>query len=243
VSNLPTHASATNHPATEQLAVPQRVLIAEARPKHRTAFYDLMALIGGAVTNPGEIADSVRQLRPGPPFTHGPAMLLTAHLPGHAEPVGALVGGVPNWIYTHPLNTSGNLAAVLSPLVFTIHTVAVRPEARGQGIGRKLIRAAERRAAQAGYTLATLEHEPDLAAFYTRLGYRTGQRKMIIALSPQDLCGMKYDDLWAAAKPLAAHVRIVDIPGAPAPIVSGMVPGSTLPATTRIQDGQLVIGH
>ncbi|WP_425472858.1 GNAT family N-acetyltransferase [Streptomyces botrytidirepellens] len=131
------------------------------------------------------------------------------------------------------------LSAALARRIFNIHTIAVAPGCRRQGIARKLIRSAERRARESGFQLAVLEHQPELTGFYTRLGYHAGDSRLLIAMPRRNLLSQCYG-LLTAAKPLTAQVSVVDVPGAPARIVSGLLPGTDLPESARFTRGQLI---
>ncbi|MEU6071902.1 GNAT family N-acetyltransferase [Streptomyces sp. NPDC047082] len=215
------------------------VAIDAARPADEAAFHALIVSTTPGVPVPLAVA-SVVHLQPGPPFTHGTTLALVARTPDSPQPAGALLAGIPKWVYEHEMCAGTLLPTVLSRLVFTIHGVAVAPHARGRGIARKLIRAAERRAREADFTLATLEHQPNLTGFYTRLGYHTGDRQLIIALTRNHFLGQVFGGMHTASKPLAPHVRVMDVPGAPARIVTGMLPDTTLPVTARMERGQLL---
>src|SRR5207253_1095625 len=81
-----------------------------------------------------------------------------------AELDGAVVGFVRLALRTRPWG----MAAEVAPLVVT-------GEARGRGVGRALLDAAERRAAAAGAAAIRLDviEENPARGFYERLGYRT----------------------------------------------------------------------
>ncbi len=51
--------------------------------------------------------------------------------------------------------------------------VAVAPEYQKQGIGKKLVAAAEKRALQLGFRQITLHARKEAVAFYKKLGYKT----------------------------------------------------------------------
>ena len=58
-----------------------------------------------------------------------------------------------------------------------VERVAVRPARRGEGIGRRLMSAAEDAAASEGYRRVVLHAQASVVAFYLRLGYETvGER-------------------------------------------------------------------
>ncbi|WP_299234927.1 GNAT family N-acetyltransferase [Natronomonas sp.] len=58
-----------------------------------------------------------------------------------------------------------------------IERVAVRPARRGEGIGRRLMSAAEDAAAREGYRRVVLHAQASVVAFYLRMGYETvGER-------------------------------------------------------------------
>ncbi|MGP4004816.1 GNAT family N-acetyltransferase [Streptomyces sp. 8N706] len=228
---IPAPSTPTTGPAT---ASPVR--IGDARPADTGTYLPLIA-----ATTPGHPLPTnlgqVLSLRPGPPLSHGPILCLVAKNT-HQHTVGALLGGVPKWVYEHPLCARTALPRFLKSRIAAIHAVAVHPNHRGQGIARKLIRAAERRFRQAGYQLLTLEHPPELTTFYEGLGYLS-DTKLIMKLPGEDLLGQQSNGLRSAAKPLSSRVEIVHIPGAPARIVSGILPGCHISPTMRFTNGYL----
>jgi putative acetyltransferase len=65
-------------------------------------------------------------------------------------------------------------AMVVTPEFAEVKRMYVRPEARGQGLARRVLSMLEREAAQRGSTLYTLEtgpSQPEAIALYERLGY------------------------------------------------------------------------
>ena len=75
----------------------------------------------------------------------------------------------------------------ISGHVARITALAVRAEARRQGVGRSLVAATERFAEQAGcrrVEVTSGDHRPDAHAFYATLGYRVDERRFIKQLAP-----------------------------------------------------------
>jgi putative acetyltransferase len=65
-------------------------------------------------------------------------------------------------------------AMVVTPEFAEVKRMYVRPEARGQGLARRVLSMLEQEAAQRGSTLYTLEtgpSQPEAIALYERLGY------------------------------------------------------------------------
>jgi GNAT superfamily N-acetyltransferase len=176
-------------------------------------------------------------LEPGPPLSHGDALCLIAR-DAHHRPVGALIGGVPRWVYENPHCAEYPVRDQLASRVAIIHGMAVHPDHRRQGIARKLIRAAERRFAHAGYRLLTLQHTPDRAPVYAKLGFRSSDM-LLINLPGGNLLTQQFGTMRSAARPLATDVDLVTVPGAPAPVVSGILPGSQISPTMRYTGGRL----
>jgi putative acetyltransferase len=66
-------------------------------------------------------------------------------------------------------------AMVVTPEFAEVKRMYVRPEARGQGLARRVLSMLEQAAAQRGSTLYTLEtgpSQPEAIALYERLGYQ-----------------------------------------------------------------------
>ncbi|MET8681984.1 GNAT family N-acetyltransferase [Streptomyces sp. NPDC004647] len=220
-------------------ASPSPVCVGEARPVDTDAF---LALIAAATPNDplppilGQIL-SFQPGRPRRPLSHGDMLCLVARDTA-GRPVGALLGGVPKWVFEHPLCAGTVLPPKLRERVSTIHAVVVDPAHRGRGIAGKLIRAAERRLWQAGYQLLTLEHPATLTPFYEKLGYLSDE-ELIMMLPGADLLELEAEGLLLAVKPLSNEVKMVTVPGAPARIVSGILPGCHVSATMRFHNGRL----
>ncbi|MBM9624730.1 GNAT family N-acetyltransferase (plasmid) [Streptomyces zhihengii] len=175
-----------------------------------------------------------------PPSTHGPAMCLSAHLRRHPTPVGALFAAVPEWAMEHTLGTHrARLAGPLSAATISIYGLAVAAEYRGRGIARALLREAETRARATRCRLATLIHEPHLASFYQRMGYTTATQPTVL-LPGTAMLLTQPAPYMTAVKPLHPTVRLQPVPGAPGPVVTGLLPGCDLPPTARF--GTHVVG-
>jgi len=175
-------------------------------------------------------------------FTHGPALCLTARRrrSSNPKPVGAVFASFPDWTSEHPLvQGEPDLSALLSRTALCIYGLATHPRGRGQGIARALLTEAEDRARRNGYRLATLLHTPELACFYRRLGYATAQH-VTIALPHAAMGLTQRPPYMTAVKPLHPDVRVREMPGAPGPVVAGLLPGWDLPPGARFDDGQLI---
>lgn len=94
---------------------------------------------------------------------------------------GALVGAVfasnnPEDVTRWRMQGNDQVADVIGAEMFMIHELAVAPQARGQGIGSRLVGAALDDARGAGTAIATLLYDhrtPGLTEFYRRLGFQT----------------------------------------------------------------------
>jgi GNAT superfamily N-acetyltransferase len=219
------------------------VRIEPFRPAARADFLELLALATPGEPLPVAVTQATYLPQGSPPFTHGPAMCLTAYTTDSNRPVGALVASPPEWAFTHPLTVASPwLSKLLQHSVLCINGVAVRPDHRGLGVARALIDSAERRARRAGFGLAILEHERhmNLTGFYQRLGYTVADNRLIVAVPASELlCQQLPRRYKIAAKPLTAGTRVLTVPGAPAPVISGLLPGCDIPPTARFRNGIL----
>ncbi|MEU3639934.1 GNAT family N-acetyltransferase [Streptomyces albogriseolus] len=211
------------------------------RPDHA----DYLALLG-LTTSTGSLppeTEEVLTMDPmGPLATHGPALCLTARQRRSTspKPVGALFASSPDWAHQHPLvRHDPSLSYLLSRTALLIYGIAVTPHRRRQGIARALLTATEHRAATAGYRLTTLIHNPDLTDFYQRLGYTTAHQ-ITIAMPDAGMGLTQPPPYLTAVKALHPDVQIRHLPGAPGPVVSGLLPGWDLPAGARFEDGRLI---
>ncbi|MEU6070627.1 N-acetyltransferase [Streptomyces sp. NPDC047082] len=231
--SMPARTPATGH----------QVKVEPLKSADSAEFCDLLALATPGEPLPREM-EAAAFLSPGrPPFTHGPALCLTASTNSSDRPVGALIASFPDWVYTHPLcAASPYLGVLLKQHVIKIYAIAVHPDHRNQGIARALLDLAERRARRYRFTLSILEHERrnNLTGFYEHLGYTVADNQLIIAVPGGDLLGQLLPRRYkTAAKPLRPTVRVLTVPGAPAPIVSGLWSGCEIPPTARFRNGRL----
>ncbi|MFD7867020.1 GNAT family N-acetyltransferase [Streptomyces sp. NPDC059783] len=202
----------------------------------------LIALSTGTGQLPPE-AQHVLSMDPEEPlFTHGPALCLAARLrrSSNPRPVGALFAAFPDWTIQHPLvQDNPPLSQMLAHAALLVYGVAVTPTRRRQGIARALLIETEKLAHAAGYRMTTLIHEPELAPFYERLGYTT-DRQVTIAMPD---AGMGLTQPWpfmTAVKPLHPDTEVRVLPGAPGPVVTGLLPGWDLPRDAHVVDGRIV---
>ncbi|MFG3205320.1 GNAT family N-acetyltransferase [Streptomyces sp. NPDC048192] len=229
-----------NTPATDSADL---VRITPLTRADRSDFLSLLQL--ATPTEPVPVAvEQTTYLSAGPyPFTHGPGMCLTARTPNSPTIVGALLASVFDWAFLHPLCTASPLLSeLLTTTVLRINAVAVHPDHRGHHIASTLIDSAERRARRAGFRLTILEHERhlNLSAFYTKLGYTVADHRLIAVVPGADLLAQEHPRRYkTAVKPLLPSVRVVHVPGAPAPIISGLFPGCDVPPTARFHNGHL----
>ena len=86
----------------------------------------------------------------------------------------------------HVVESNGRIVGVAVLLVtdegFYLDNVAVRPSAKGTGVGRTLLELAEAEAKRQGYSsiyLATHELMHENRALYTRVGYREYGRRVV----------------------------------------------------------------
>ncbi|MFJ6438715.1 GNAT family N-acetyltransferase [Streptomyces sp. NPDC091416] len=206
------------------------VRIGRARWRDLDAVSDLLSLV-----NPGEpVPNTIPLALSLPPgrLTHGHCLCLTARVGGSIA--GVLMASPPNWTETH------RLRGALVRSVLYIGGVAVAPDFRERGIASALLRAAEHHSRLAGLRLLTLEHPPGLTGFYDRRGYRAGQERLLVAL-PDGLQVRKMPGHLSAVKSLALGVGLTEVPGAPADIVTGLLPGCEVPPSARYRHGRLVV--
>lgn len=104
---------------------------------------------------------------------------------------------------------------------------------------RALLTETETRVRSTRHRLSTLIHKPELADFYQRLGYTTAHH--VTVLVPGEAMGLTQPrPFMTAVKPLHPSVRIRTVPGAPGPVVTGLVPGCDLPPTASFRNGRLI---
>lgn len=207
-----------------------RIRIGRARFRDVDSFVDLLSLV-----NPGHpvppLVLTALALRPGR-LTHGDCLCLIARSGDRV--VGALMASPPRWTDTHPLRPS------LVRSVLYIGGVAVASGHRSHGIATGLLNMAEQHGRHAGLRLLTLEHPPAMTEFYTRLGYSAGQERLIVALPGPALQERKMPGHLSAVKRLDLGVGLATVPGAPAAIVTDLLPGCSLPPSARYRNGRLV---
>lgn len=213
-------------------------------PLKRPDRADCLALLGLSASGgrlPAEIGTILALPPQRAPFTHGPALCLTARLRRSANPKphGAVFASFPDWARQHALvQRDPDLSALLSRVALDVYGVAVAPRRRGQGIARALLTEAEDRARRAGCRLVTLLHKPELTAFYRNLGY-TSAFHVTIAMPRAGLGLTQLPPLMTAVKPLHPDVRVREMPGTPGPVVVGLLPGWDLPPNARFDNGRL----
>lgn len=188
-------------------------LIRHADPEHPSPFHSARLMLG---------------LAPEPPLSHNLNLCLIAE-DRRGKPVGALLAGPPDWLVEHPGLRGPSLLLALVHRMTMIQGVAVDPKYRGRGLGKALIRTAERRYREAGWALSMLVHDPSLAPFYQGLGYASHPGLLMNLPSPHPLIGQDFLNRLTALKPLAADVRLADVLFAPCPVISGVLPGSQVP--------------
>jgi GNAT superfamily N-acetyltransferase len=193
------------------------------------AFMSVIALADPDDTDPFGQARAILASRSEPPLSHpGRHLCLLAETPDGTV-TGALLAGIPRWLLEHPGIDSPSLQDRLIARLGMIHAVAVHPDHRNTGIARALIQHAEARFTQAGYGLMTLNHDPSLDEFYRSLSYTVGDQ-LLVHLPGDRLIGMSTDDTRMSAKALRVPVRLADVPGAPAQVITGLLPGASLSA-------------
>jgi GNAT superfamily N-acetyltransferase len=124
----------------------------------------------GYPMSPGLVEERLRGVQASPP--HQPADILVAVELSDARVVG--------WVHVCvPLFLTGNRSGSIWGLV-------VASEARGRGVGRRLMEAAERWAVDRGCTemrLTSAIHRVEAHTFYERLGYRVEKSQHVLARS------------------------------------------------------------
>lgn len=191
-------------------------------------FMDLIRHADPDHPSPFHAARLTLSLPPEPPLSHQLDLCLIAE-DQRGKAVGALVAGPPEWLVAHPGLQNSALLLDLVHRITMIHGVAVAPRYRGRGIGRALIRQAEQRYRALGWGLSMLIHAPSLATYYERLGYVAHPALLMNLPSPHPLIGQDFLDMLTALKPLSPDVRLADVAFAPAPVISGVLPGSQVP--------------
>ncbi|CAL9677091.1 hypothetical protein SUDANB105_08015 [Streptomyces sp. enrichment culture] len=219
-----------------------RIDVAPLRRPDHTDYLALLTLTTFGEQLPPE-AEQILTLPPlRRPFTHGPALCLTAHSrrSPNPKPVGAVFASFPDWAHEHPVTRHDpELADLLSSTAILIYGLAVTPNRRRQGIARTLLTETENRARHTGYRLATLLHKPELAPLYKRMGYTTAHHITIVM--PHAAMGLTQPaPFMTAIKPLHPDVHIRTVPGAPGPVITGLQPGWDMPPTAHFHDGQLL---
>ncbi|MFF8866256.1 GNAT family N-acetyltransferase [Streptomyces sp. NPDC015139] len=235
----------TSHAVQTAASPKTRAARIDVAPLQRADHADYLALL--ALTTSGESlppgAEQLLVLTPfRPPFTHGPALCLTARprRSPNPKPVGAVFASFPDWAHEHPLTQDNPaLSELLSRTAILIYGLAVTSHRRRQGIARTLLTAAEEKARTTGYRLATLIHEPELAPFYERLGY-TSAHHFTIPMPHAALGITQPPPFMTAVKALPSDVELRTVLGAPGPVVTGLLPGWDIPPTAHFEDGELI---
>ncbi|MFD6471508.1 GNAT family N-acetyltransferase [Streptomyces goshikiensis] len=217
---------------------PARIDIAPPDPADHAAYLALLALALDRGL-PAEVADILALTPFQHPFTHGPALCLTARTRRTTTPAGAVFAAVPEWAYTHPrCRANPRLSALLAETNIGIYALAVAPEHRHLGMARALLAKTETIARSARYRMASLIHEPELSDFYQSLGYISAHH--IVIPTPDGAMALTQPrPMMTAVKPLHPSVRIQTVPG-PRTLVTGLVPGFDLPPTAHVRNGRLI---
>ncbi|MFC9956021.1 GNAT family N-acetyltransferase [Streptomyces nigra] len=224
---------------------PARAARTDIAPLKRPDYADYLALLGLTASGgslPPEVAEVLTMAPVGPLANHGTALCLTARQrrSTNPKPSGALFASAPDWAYQHPLiRTDPGLSSLLARCALLDYGVAVTPHRRRLGIARAMLTEAEHRARTAGYRLTTLIHDPDLTGFYQRMGYVTASH-VTIAMPDAGMGLTQPPPYMTAVKALHPDVQIRHLPGAPGPVVSGLLPGWDLPTGARFEDGRLI---
>ncbi|MEU9420974.1 GNAT family N-acetyltransferase [Streptomyces sp. NPDC048272] len=189
---------------------------------------------------PAEVADILSLAPDRPPFTHGPALCMTARTRRTTTPTGAVFAALPEWAYRHRMTQAyPQLAGFLAATTINVYGLAVAPEHRHQGIARALLTETETLARSTRHLLATLIHKPELTDFYQHMGYTSAHH--ILILTDHGAMGLTQPHpMMTAVKPLHPDVRIQSVPGAPGPVVTGLLPGCDLPPTAHFRNGRLI---
>ncbi|WP_159399788.1 GNAT family N-acetyltransferase [Streptomyces alboflavus] len=190
-----------------------------------------MALIQHAdpdAPSPFHSARLILGLPPQPPMSHHLDLCLVAE-DHRGKLVGALLAGPPPWLIEHPGVRGSRLIPKLARRLTMIQGVAVDPQYRRRGIGRALIHHAEQRYQEHGWGLSTLIHDPSLKSFYRKLGYVSHPALLMQLPGTYPLVGQDFLNRLTALKPLSGDVTLADVPFAPAPVISGILPGSSVP--------------
>ncbi|MGW1615674.1 GNAT family N-acetyltransferase [Streptomyces sp. NPDC002285] len=191
-------------------------------------FMDLIRHADPDHPSPFHSARLALSLPPEPPLSHQLNLCLIAE-DKRGKAVGALMAGPPDWLVAHPGLQNSPLILDLVHRITMINGVAVASRYRGRGIGQALIRRAEQRYRALGWGLSMLIHTPSLAAYYERLGYVSHPALLMNLPSPHPFIGQDFRGMLTALKPLSSDVRLADVAFAPAPVVSGVLPGSQVP--------------
>jgi ribosomal protein S18 acetylase RimI-like enzyme len=209
-----------------------------ARLQDEEAMMRNLALADPDDPAPFESSRTVLLRGPRGPLSHGRSLLLVArHQDGRI--VGALTASPPDWILDHPgLTEQSHQNAFINRLA-TVHGIGVDPAYRRQGVARALIAEAEHYLSRQGFGLITLDHKPELAAFYAKLGFAGGEQLVIHLPSPLPLISQPANDgMVHAFKPLENNVHLRTVPGYPEPLVSGLVSRLHIPANAVFRPGQ-----
>lgn len=209
----------------------------EARYDDTGAFMNVIAHADPHHPDPFGIARAVLASSPEPPLSHGRDLCLVAE-DSTGLIVGAVIAGAPRWVFEHPGIDSTALEDRLVARLGMIHAVAVHPDHRRAGIGQAMIRYTEQRFAQAGYGIVTLNHDQDLDEFYRKLGYTVGDH-LTVHLPGRRMIGMTTDDTRMSTKPLRPPARLADVTGVPGQVITGLLPGASLPARARFDGKRL----
>lgn len=213
-------------------------VVRDAGPADTGAFMSVIAPADPVHPDPFGLVRTILASRPTPPLSHGRSLALVAEDSTTGAVVGALLGGSPRWLFTHPGIDRISLREHLVSRLGMINGFAVHPAHRNRGIGTALLRTAEQRFTQNRYGLVTLDHQPDLDTFYRSRGY-TVDDALLVHLPRQRLIGMTVDDTRMSAKALHPDVRLADVPGAPHRIITGLLPGASLPASAWFDGNRL----